>query len=52
MKGTSDPGPSTVVNQPHAATRLASTVARMLVLIGRDCQRSAIREFEASDVDR
>jgi hypothetical protein len=52
MKGASDPGPNTVVNQPHAATRLASTVARMLVLIGRDCQRSAIREFEASDVDR
>src|ERR1700735_4858066 len=47
----SDPGPSTVVNHPHAATRMASSVpGRCSSPFGG--QYFAIRELEARDVHR
>jgi hypothetical protein len=49
----SDPGPSTVVNHPHAAT--ADGIDRstqLFVSIRLDAQDFAIRELEARDVDR
>jgi hypothetical protein len=41
------------VNHPHAATRMGiDRGTQMLIPIGLDGQRSAIREFEARDIGR